>query len=197
MGYLHKFPFQKGRQTPAKELECKADPPKDVSTTCESLKELQLNATEIEKTNDFLAHFDRVHEEIYSHADGVYHKYLTELQGRSEECDKILEDIDTAIGKLANLQGEYYFVSNKTSALNTASEKLTEEQATLHEMSEEIQRRLHFFNQVETLSQRLQSPTMSVSSEAFNDCLNKIDECLEYLQSNVSLFFAIALSRKY
>lgn len=148
-----------------------------------------MNATEIEKTNDFLVHFNRVHEEIYSHADGVYYKYLKELQIRSGECDEIIENIDTAIGKLANLQEEYNFVSNKTSALNSASEKLTEEQGTLHEMSEEIQRRLHFFNQVETLSQRLQSPTMSVSSEAFSDCLNKIDECLEYLESNVSFFF--------
>lgn len=156
-----------------------------------------MDSTEIEKTNDFLNHFDRVHEEIYSHADGVYHKYLQQLKVRSGECDEILEEIDTAIGKLANLQEEYDFVSNKTSALNSASEKLTEEQGILHEMSEEIQKRLNFFNQVETLSQRLQSPTMSVASDAFKDCLNRIDECLEYLRANVGFLFDETLNKKF
>lgn len=86
---------------------------------------------------------------------------------------------------IQSLESEYNFVSNKTSSLNSASEQLIQEQKKLNEIGNEIKRRLHFFTQSEQLMQRLHSPTLSVSSEIFLETLNKIDECLEYLQSNV------------
>lgn len=87
--------------------------------------------------------------------------------------------------KLKKLETQYEFVSNKTSSLNTASEQLTQEQKQLNQISEEIQRRLYYFNQADFIQQRLQSPTLSVSSDSFRDCLNKTDDCLHYLRQNV------------
>lgn len=151
-----------------------------------SFHELQQLPAGIDNTNDFLLWYDRVHAEIHQHADGVYHKYLQQLELRSDECCHTLEQIDLAMQKLQTLNSEYDFVSNKTSSLNSASEKLIEEQQKLQQLGDEIQRRLHFFNQVELLHQRLQSPTLSVASEAFRECLNRIDECLGFLNANVS-----------
>lgn len=70
--------------------------------------------------------------------------------------------------------------------MNTASEKLIVEQRQLNSIGDELRRRLNYFTQAEQLSQRLQSPTLSVSSDIFLDTLNRIDECLDYLRLNVS-----------
>lgn len=131
--------------------------------------------------------FNKVEEEVLDQEDGIYLEYYNQLSTRSTDCDSLLRQIDKSLNSLTDLTNEYNFVSNKTSSLHTASEKLIEEQNKLNEITAELKKRLHYFNQVESLSQRLQSPTLSVSSEAFVEILNKIDECLQYLRSNVSL----------
>jgi len=140
----------------------------------------------LQSTNDFLLWFADVSAEIEQRGDADYHKYLQQLEQRKAECSHMLDQIAGAMERLGALCDEYDFVSQKTSALNTASEQLIEEQEKLQELSHEIQRRLHYFSQVELLNQRLQSPTLSVASEAFRECLNKIDECLNYIEENVS-----------
>lgn len=55
-----------------------------------------------------------------------------------------------------------------------------------HVSGDNIKQKLHYFTQVEHLSQRLNSPTMSVNSETFFSVLAKIDECLDYMRTNVS-----------
>ena len=123
--------------------------------------------------------------EISDSLDDVYVEYHAQLLSRCSECDKLLSQIDAALFALGSLEEQYNFVSNKTSSLNTASEQLILEQNKLNEIGDDIKRRLHFFTQSEQLLQRLHSPTLSVSSEIFLEILNKIDECLDYLQSNV------------
>lgn len=151
-----------------------------------SAQELQaLPSPGINNTRDFLLWYDRVNEEITRHADAQYYQYLQQLEQKDSQCEEILEQINYAMLELNTLKIEYETVSQKTSALNTASEQLTEEQQRLHKLGAEIQRRLHYFSQVELLHQRLQSPTLSVASDAFRDCLDRIDECLEYMRANV------------
>lgn len=84
-----------------------------------------------------------------------------------------------------NLSEEYNLVSMKTNALHTASAQLIADQKKHFNISTDIKNKLHFFSQVENLSQRLSSPTLSVSSEAFYSILSKIDECMTYLKENV------------
>lgn len=140
----------------------------------------------IDSTQSFLSWYNRVDLEIYDHSDDIYKQYYDQLANRSEECDQLLSQIDAALNSLGALETEYNFVSNKTSSLNSASEKLIAEQKQLNEIGEEIKKRLYYFTQAEQISQRLQSPTISVSSEIFLQTLNKIDECLVYLRTNVS-----------
>ncbi|XP_067623696.1 conserved oligomeric Golgi complex subunit 3 [Eurosta solidaginis] len=163
-----------------------------------SAQELEaLPSPGINNTKDFLLWYDRVNEEIMRNADTQHYQYLQQLEQRKTECSEILQQIDSALQQLSSLKSEYEMVSQNTSALNTASEKLTEEQQRLQKLGEEIQRRLHYFNQVELLHQRLQSPTLSVASDAFRDCLDRIDECLEYLRANPKFKDATSYSVKY
>ncbi|TDG44296.1 hypothetical protein AWZ03_009269 [Drosophila navojoa] len=159
--------------------------------------EKQLPPDGLQNMSDFLLWFVNVNAEIELRGDANYHKYLQQLQQRKAECAHMLEQISVAMDRLSALSSEYEFVSQKTSALNMASEQLIDEQQKLQELSNEIQRRLHFFSQVELLNQRLQSPTLSVASEAFRECLNKIDECLNYLAEHPNFKDATAFNVKY
>lgn len=98
----------------------------------------------------------------------------------------LLFQVDASLGDFNKLSEEYNLVSTKTNALHSVSEQLLADQMKLHSISEEIKKKLHLFSQVENLSQRLNSPTLSVSSAAFFAILTKIDECMDYLKSNVS-----------
>ncbi|XP_059054859.1 conserved oligomeric Golgi complex subunit 3 isoform X2 [Achroia grisella] len=87
---------------------------------------------------------------------------------------------------LKKLSEQYELVSNKTNALHTMSEQLLADQNKLSSIGEDIKNKLHYFTQVEHLSQRLSSPTLSVNSETFFIVLAKIDECLDYMRNNNS-----------
>lgn len=148
--------------------------------------ELQTQTGAIESTQQFLTWYNRVDLELYEKSDEVHQQYYEQLLNRSRDCDNLLEQIDSALSSLNLLTKDYNFVSDKTSSLNTASEKLILEQRKLNEIGDEIKQRLHYFTQAEQLSQRLHSPTLSVASEIFMQTLNSIDECLLNLKSNVS-----------
>lgn len=148
--------------------------------------ELEGQADGIESPHVFLNWYNRLDAEMYDRLDDAYIEYHSQLESRTKDCDALLGQIDGALNALNALQLEYSLVSTKTSSLNTASEQLIQEQKKLNEIGDEIKRRLHFFTQSEILLQRLHSPTLSVASDMFLETLNRIDECLEYLHSNVS-----------
>ncbi|XP_037958131.1 conserved oligomeric Golgi complex subunit 3 [Teleopsis dalmanni] len=150
-----------------------------------SYKELTTkNSYCISNSNDFMLWYNRVYAEICDYRDTSFHRYLQQLQLLSAECCNMLEQINDATHQLDTLSGEYEFVFEKTNNLNSTSEQLIDEQKKCQDLSDEIQRRLRYFTQVELLQKRLLSPTLSVASEVFRDCLDRIDECLEYLQQN-------------
>ncbi|XP_061397618.1 conserved oligomeric Golgi complex subunit 3 [Musca vetustissima] len=163
-----------------------------------SLNDLKLTTVSgIDTTHDFLVWYDRVHAEIQENTDIASHRYLHQLMTRSNECAHILDQIEQAMARLKTLREEYAFVSDKTEALNTASEQLIEEQEKLQKLGEDIHKRLHYFSQVELLNQRLHSPTLSVASESFRECLNKIDDCLTYLKEHPTFKDSHAYTVKY
>ncbi|XP_037820483.1 conserved oligomeric Golgi complex subunit 3 [Lucilia sericata] len=170
----------------------------DLETNSLSLSSLQQSLPPgIDTTHDFLLLYDRVHAEIHENSNAVSHRYLQQLITRSTECKRMLTQIEAAMGRLKTLREEYDFVSEKTEALNNASEQLIEEQEKLQSLGDEIHKRLHYFNQVELLNQRLHSPTLSVASESFRECLNKIDECLTYLKDHSKFKDSPAFIIKY
>lgn len=159
----------------------------DSDSNSKSLNALQQSSTGIDTTHEFLLLYDQVHAEIHENNNQVSQRYLQQLIARSTDCKQMLSQIEQAMIRLTTLREEYAFVSEKTGALNSVSEQLIEEQEKLQSLGDEIQKRLHYFNQVEVLNQRLHSPTLSVASDAFRECLTKIDECLNYLKEHVSV----------
>lgn len=149
-------------------------------------EKFNIQSNVIDSTQDFFNWYNDVESQLYSGADDVYRQYFDQLSSRRDECDKLLDKINSALDSLDELKTEYDFVSNKTYSLNSGSEKLIAEQNKLIDITDEIKRRLHYFTQAENLLQILQSPTISVSSEIFAQTLTRVDECIAYIKANVS-----------
>lgn len=140
----------------------------------------------IDSTQDFFNWYNDIETKLHDGTDDIYRQYYEQLASRRSECDHLLDKINSALDSLDGLKTEYNFVSNKTYSLNSGSEKLIAEQNKLIEITDEIKRRLHYFTQAENLLQILQSPTISVSSEIFEQTLTRVDECIAYIKNNVS-----------
>lgn len=151
----------------------------------ENDKKFNIPSDTIDSTQTFFNWYNDVESQLYNCSDDVYRQYFDQLSSRRNECDGLLDKINSALESLDGLKTEYNFVSNKTWSLNSGSEKLIAEQNKLIEITDEIKRRLHYFTQAENLLQILQSPTISVSSEIFAQTLTRVDECIAYIRSNV------------
>ncbi|XP_065079066.1 conserved oligomeric Golgi complex subunit 3 isoform X2 [Ochlerotatus camptorhynchus] len=162
-----------------------------------TLVDFKSSTSVIDSTQDFLSWYNSIDSEILEHFDDVYLDYYEQLKARSAECDKLLEEIEVSLDSLKKLTSEYNFVSEKTSSLHQASENLLQDQTKLNEIGEEIRRRLKYFTQAESIYQRLQNPTFSVSNDTFVDILNTIDDCLEYMRVNPGFSEAFAYGIKY
>ncbi|KAF1469791.1 Conserved oligomeric Golgi complex subunit 3, partial [Pygoscelis antarcticus] len=108
------------------------------------------------------------------------------LSGFQEQCDAILNDVNSALQHLESLQKQYLFVSTKTGTLHEACEQLLKEQSELVDLAENIQQKLSYFNELENINTKLNSPTLSVNSEGFIPMLAKLDDCIAYISSHVS-----------
>uniref|UniRef100_A0AAY5EQM3 Conserved oligomeric Golgi complex subunit 3 n=1 Tax=Electrophorus electricus TaxID=8005 RepID=A0AAY5EQM3_ELEEL len=101
-----------------------------------------------------------------------------------EQCDAILTDVNAALEHLDSLQKQYLFVSTKTGTLHAACEQLLKEQSELVDLAESIEQKLSYFNELEAINTKLNSPTFSVNNEGFIPMLSKLDDCIEYVSSH-------------
>uniref|UniRef100_A0A182I8B5 Conserved oligomeric Golgi complex subunit 3 n=1 Tax=Anopheles arabiensis TaxID=7173 RepID=A0A182I8B5_ANOAR len=162
-----------------------------------SLEQFKQSACVIDSTQNFLSWYNSIDAEILEHFDDVYLEYYEQLRARTSECDQMVQEIDVSLDSLRQLTQEFNFVSEKTASLHQASESLLQDQARLSDTGEEIKKRLKYFTQAESISQRLHNPTFSVSNETFVDMLNTIDDCLEYMRTNPTFSEATAYAVKY
>ncbi|XP_050555141.1 conserved oligomeric Golgi complex subunit 3 isoform X2 [Spodoptera frugiperda] len=142
------------------------------------------NIPTVDTTYDFLEWYESLCDNNLKTDDAPYEAYHKQLDDRRNECVALTNQIGATMSDLDKLTEQYNFVSNKTNALHTMSEQLLADQNKLSSIGDDIKQKLHYFTQVEHLSQRLNSPTMSVNSETFFNVLAKIDECLEYMRAN-------------
>uniref|UniRef100_A0AAX7UA16 Conserved oligomeric Golgi complex subunit 3 n=1 Tax=Astatotilapia calliptera TaxID=8154 RepID=A0AAX7UA16_ASTCA len=147
---------------------------------------LNMENNRIETAQQFFAWFAKLQANMGQDENAKYRKTRDDLNCYQEHCDVILKDVNTALEHLDSLQKQYLFVSNKTGALHEACEQLLKEQAELVDLAESIQQKLSYFNELENINTKLNSPTLSVNSEGFIPMLSKLDDCIEYVSSHPS-----------
>ncbi|XP_037562444.1 conserved oligomeric Golgi complex subunit 3 isoform X1 [Dermacentor silvarum] len=156
----------------------------ELSELPECLQNVVKGDVVITNAQQFLTWFSEVEEKMMEESDWEYTNYIDVVASYREKCCEVLCEIDASMAQLRLLQGEYEFVSNKTNALHEACEHLLDEQSKLMNAVETIAEKLRYFTELDTLSQKMASPDISVLSESFIPMLTRLDECIGYLESN-------------
>uniref|UniRef100_A0A665TUX1 Conserved oligomeric Golgi complex subunit 3 n=1 Tax=Echeneis naucrates TaxID=173247 RepID=A0A665TUX1_ECHNA len=145
---------------------------------------LDMENDRIETAQQFFAWFAKLQANMDQDESSKYRKTRDDLNCYQEQCDAILKDVSAALEHLDSLQKQYLFVSNKTGTLHEACEQLLKEQSELVDLAESIQQKLSYFNELENINTKLNSPTLSVNSEGFIPMLSKLDDCIQYVSSH-------------
>ena len=56
-------------------------------------------------------------------------------------------------------------------------------------VAESITQKLSYFDELDRISSRLNTPTLSVTSDTFSSTLARLDECIAFVEQNVSSFY--------
>ncbi|XP_069103454.1 conserved oligomeric Golgi complex subunit 3-like isoform X2 [Argopecten irradians] len=179
-------PFPK--DLPEDDIPCsmsKNAPSRLVSDSQET-KEVALSndKEKIDTAQQFFCWFSTVEEDIEKDEEIPYRRYIEELREYQKQCDSVLEEVGTALDYLRSLQAHYIHVSTKTNALHDACEHLLAEQTRLINTAENISNKLSYFNELDRISSKLGSPTLTVTNESFVPMLSRLDECILYISSN-------------
>ncbi|XP_034792595.1 conserved oligomeric Golgi complex subunit 3 isoform X5 [Pan paniscus] len=145
---------------------------------------LGMEEERIETAQQFFSWFAKLQTQMDQDEGTKYRQMRDYLSGFQEQCDAILNDVNSALQHLESLQKQYLFVSNKTGTLHEACEQLLKEQSELVDLAENIQQKLSYFNELETINTKLNSPTLSVNSDGFIPMLAKLDDCITYISSH-------------
>ncbi|XP_026886252.2 conserved oligomeric Golgi complex subunit 3 isoform X1 [Electrophorus electricus] len=143
-----------------------------------------LEEQRVETAQQFFSWFSRLQAHMDQDEGAQYRKTRECLSCYQEQCDAILTDVNAALEHLDSLQKQYLFVSTKTGTLHAACEQLLKEQSELVDLAESIEQKLSYFNELEAINTKLNSPTFSVNNEGFIPMLSKLDDCIEYVSSH-------------
>ncbi|XP_011409219.1 PREDICTED: conserved oligomeric Golgi complex subunit 3-like [Amphimedon queenslandica] len=96
----------------------------------------------------------------------------------------MLDQLSAALESLHDMNRKHQLVSEKTQALHEACEQLVQEQNQLSGFAETISSKLSYFTELEQLGQKLNAPSFSPSSDHFPVLLNRLDECIAFIESH-------------
>uniref|UniRef100_A0A0K0EE09 Conserved oligomeric Golgi complex subunit 3 n=1 Tax=Strongyloides stercoralis TaxID=6248 RepID=A0A0K0EE09_STRER len=99
---------------------------------------------------------------------------VNEIENKRQELTKIFED----------LKKNYFCVTEKTSSLHHACEAMLSQQTHLAAGAEEIKTNLHYYQQVQWVMKKLQTPKLSVTGTLFTQILTTIKDCMTFLETH-------------
>lgn len=126
---------------------------------------------------------------------------MDQLNEYKSLCDNLIAEIDFALKYLKEVEEKYSTSSRKTGELHSACEGLLHEEVSrilvyicmltypqkqLRFTADDLREKLKYFNELESLSKKFNSPSLSVQDEHFLPLLRKLDECIDFIQKNVS-----------
>uniref|UniRef100_UPI00358FB4A7 conserved oligomeric Golgi complex subunit 3 isoform X1 n=2 Tax=Myxine glutinosa TaxID=7769 RepID=UPI00358FB4A7 len=145
---------------------------------------LRLDGQLIDTAQQFFSWMAKVQESMSEDEEHKYRLVRDGLQALQDECEHLLEAVDAALSELTMLEKNFLFVSSKTGALQRACEELLQQQTRLMLLADGIQQKLSYFNELEMISTRFNSPTLSVNNEGFIPMLAKLDDCISYITAH-------------
>ncbi|KAI9246933.1 Sec34-like family-domain-containing protein [Phascolomyces articulosus] len=140
----------------------------------------------IETLQHFFDWFALMESEMEKDQEDVYRNYLSVVSLYRESCNEFLTDLKATSELFDELGSEYGYVEKRTRSLQTACEKLLNEQERLIKLADALAERLAYFNQLEPIAKLFNSPGDDVCLHPdFVPMLQKLDECIEYMQQHL------------
>lgn len=114
---------------------------------------------------------------------------LDELQVSKSHLDSILSDTSSTLDLLSSLSQSFKAVESQTSNFQKHSEGLLSAQKRDTELATDIQENLRYYDFLDPASRRLNAPGAgnTVRGRDFSDMLRRLDECLDYMETHVSV----------
>lgn len=118
--------------------------------------------------------------------EDVYRNYQQLVGAYRDACQQIVDKIGETDQLFDGMSQNFDFVESRTKSLQTECEILMNEQKQLGEMAEGIASKLAYFKELETATRMLNLPGENiVLNDDFLPMLDRIDVCIEYMQSNM------------
>jgi Sec34-like family len=175
------------------------------SDLIEQFARLEAGVEQLGTAQEMLSWLESAKRQVKAQKHASFYGYRVQLDHRRQECVQLLKLVEAAIGQLdrlqvnlqdknslqlnlkpfVNPQGQFVNVSSKTIALHTLSEQLMVDQSRLAALEAALEERLRPFAELDALAFQLNSPTLTVNSESFEQILDKLDTAFEYIEKHV------------
>ncbi|XP_057364562.1 conserved oligomeric Golgi complex subunit 3-like [Daphnia carinata] len=154
------------------------------TTILDSFASLMSGEKTIESSQQFYQWYSELEWEMLQEEDAEYRAYLAQLEKHQGDCQEMLQQVTGTLDKLSKLNSQYGFVSNKTTSLHEACEQMLIDQTKLSNLADELENKISYFLEYEKIQSQLSSPTLSVHGELFRNILDRLDKCIDYMQSH-------------
>lgn len=134
--------------------------------------------------NQFYKWFTDLESSMKSETEEKYRQYVNTLTERILTCDGILHQVDDTLDLFNQLQLQHQAVSTKTKTLHDACDRLLAEKQRLIEFAEALRSKLNYFDELENIATKFYAPNMSVANLNFLPLLQRLDECISYVEGN-------------
>jgi hypothetical protein len=111
-------------------------------------------------------------------------EYMRYLEDTHVRCERIAMELSTAQKGLAAMDETFATVGRKTSELHHLCQDLLADERQLQVFADDLREKLKNFDQLETISSKLNNPNLSVEDTHFLPLLARVDECIAFIEAN-------------
>jgi hypothetical protein len=115
--------------------------------------------------------------------------YEDQLKFAESYLESLSTTTSTSIDLMSSLSRSFKTVEAQTTAFQKQCQDLVAEQQRVTRLADDIAENLQYYSYLEPITRRLNAPGAGnfVRSKEFSDMLARLDECLEYMGTHVSI----------
>ncbi|CAG9537962.1 unnamed protein product [Cercopithifilaria johnstoni] len=102
-----------------------------------------------------------------------------------KSIDLLKEHYDKCIELVNELRSNYEVVTERTSSLHNACDRMMAHQTQIAAGAEQIRANLYYYTQYESIIKKLNTGKFSITGQVFTQILSTIDECLRFLSDHI------------
>ncbi|TDL25953.1 Sec34-domain-containing protein [Rickenella mellea] len=141
----------------------------------------------IQTPQQFYDWFSLIDNSVTHQQESQYREHLESVSAHLETCERLVQRVDDIDRDVADMLDDWRSVEDGGRSLKEACELLLDERDRLIQLSEAIEGRLEYFQQLDHSTRMLNHPGESLVLQAnFLDMVERVDVCIEFLKSHRS-----------